>query len=210
MCSSTSAAITTSNEASAKGNASRSARTVRASDPLGASPAAAMAANSASTCVSSSALRSTATTSAPRRYASNACRPNPQPRSSTCSPAWIGNRVKSTVSMSSLLLARGDGLAVDVGSGSGHRPPGVALLDPPPTGGPERLPAVWIVQQPRQREGEVRRVAGLDQLGAVADHLGQRARTGGDQRRLTGHRLDRRDREPLVERRHDGDLRGRE
>ena len=43
-------------------------------------------------------------------------------------------------------------------------------------------------------------------LAVGADDLGQRAARGGDQRHAARHRLDRREREALVERRHDRDL----
>src|SRR5580765_3852672 len=99
----------------------------------GISPAARIAANNALTCCSSSALRSTATTLPPRRAASKACRPKPQPRSSTRSSEQIGNCVKSTVSMEVL-----DGATVDLGGGLGHRVPGVVLLDSAATGNAQR------------------------------------------------------------------------
>ena len=87
MCSSTSAAITRSNAPSGNGIRVASPRTVRAAAPAGTSPACGHRRDHvALTPRSSPASASSATTDAPRRSASNACRPAPQPRSSTRSP----------------------------------------------------------------------------------------------------------------------------
>ena len=58
-------------------------------------------------------------------------------------------------------------------------------------------------------DGERRRVAGRDEqagLVVAADDLGDGAAGGGDERHAARHRLDRRQREALVERRHARDL----
>ena len=66
--------------------------------PGGTSPASAIARHPRHLCAARPGLLSRATTRAPRRSASNACRPAPQPRSSTRSPAPAGSLAKSTVS----------------------------------------------------------------------------------------------------------------
>ena len=66
------------------------------------SPASRIAPNIPVTGPSSDGSRSNATTFAPRRYTSKACRPPPQPKSSTRSPGRTGNLRKSTVSTSAL------------------------------------------------------------------------------------------------------------
>jgi len=73
---------------------------------FGLGTASAIAAVRLATCLSSPWSASNATTSAPRRYASNACRPPPQPRSSKRSPGPTGNRRKSTVSRALLLSSQ--------------------------------------------------------------------------------------------------------
>ena len=86
MCSSTSDAMTRSKVASANGSASASPCTAAAGWSAANSPASTIAPSVPRTWATSSGPASSATTEAPRRAASNACRPNPQPRSRSRSP----------------------------------------------------------------------------------------------------------------------------
>src|SRR3954451_2571477 len=209
MCSSTSAATTRSNSASANGSCSASPCLTSASAPTGGSPACFIAWKRSLTLDSSSASMSKAMTSAPRRYISKAWRPAPQPMSSTRSPGRSPRRSKSTVSNRVLLVVVGDGLLVDLRHLGGDGPPAEQLLDALTAGGAVPLPALGAVEQGRQCRLELADVAGRDQVGAQpvrADHLGDGAGAGCDQRRGAGHQLSGRQREALVEAGHAGDL----
>src|SRR5580692_11220555 len=166
MCSSTSAAMTTSKLPSGNGIRVASPSAQVAWPSAGTSPASSMAATIALTDFSSARSVSRATTCAPRRSDSNACRPAPQPRSSTRVPGPTGRRPKSTVStvvlaglllMSRVLaghvlaghvlaghvlagLLAGDGQAVLGDGGPGHGGPGEPLLHPAQRGRRQPLP----------------------------------------------------------------------
>src|SRR6476620_4201312 len=145
------------------------------------SPAVRIAPNIPVTGASSAGSRSKATTSAPRRYTSNACRPPPQPRSSTRSPGRTGNRRKSTVStrpvLSCLSLRGGQpfhrGQVLPDG-GMGHRGPGEPLADPAQGPVRQRVPLGGGVVQPAQHGREFLVLARRDQDGGVAGDFGQR------------------------------------
>ena len=134
--------------------------------------------------------RSKATTFAPRRYASNACRPAPQPRSSTRSPGRdaepAGSRRSARVGPPSWRrdpgLGRGPfrsaaryvratvawataGQANRSGPGAARRPASSAR-------------SAGRVVQPPQHRGEFLVLARRDQHRGVAGDLGQRARCG--------------------------------
>src|SRR3954469_18844722 len=214
MCSSTSAATILSKESSGNGRLSASPVTVRAEAPAGGSPSSSMAPNIVATAASSFSSRSNATTWAPRRYSSKACRPAPQPMSSTRSPGVMRNRSKSTVSRAVLLpcgaVALGDGVPVVTDRGPRDGGPGEPFLDAFVTGRAEAHPLLGRVVQPPERRGELLDVARLHEDGSVADDLGQRARTAGDERGTGGHVLDGRQREALVQGGDRGDLGARE
>src|SRR5690349_5193699 len=184
MCSSTSAATTRSNSPSANGSASASPCLMSASAPAGTSPASFIAPKSSSTPASSSASWSNATTSAPRLYISKACRPAPQPMSSTRSPGRSPSRSKSTVSTAALLLLTplvaevGDGLLVGGGGGLGHGTPAEQLLHPGAAGRAHRRTSLGVVEQCRDRGLQLADVARGHQVGAQAvgaDDLGDGA-----------------------------------
>src|SRR3954463_9419034 len=214
MCSSTSAATTRSNSPSPNGSWSASPCLTSASAPSGTSPACFIAWKRSLTLASSSASMSKARTSAPWRYISNAWRPAPQPMSSTRSPGRSPRRSKSTVSNSVLLVAAvivvgGDRLLVDLRHLGRNRPPAEQLLDPLAATGAVQLPALGVVEQGRECCLELADVAGRDQVGAQpvrADHLGDGAGAGRDERCAAGHQLRGRQGEPLVEAGHAGDL----
>src|SRR3954454_12147791 len=216
-CSRISAATTRSNSPSPKGSESASPSLTSASAPSGTSPASAIATNISRTCDSSSASWSKATTSAPRRYISKACRPAPQPMSSTRSPGRSPRRSKSTVSTGLLLrggvvfvVVGGDGLVVDLRHRGGHGAPAEQLVDAGPAVGAHPGAPLGVVEQRRDGGLELAHVARGDQVGAVAvraDDLGDRAGTRHDERRTAGHQLRGGQREALVEAGHAGELR---
>src|SRR3954454_15636178 len=211
MCSSTSAATMRSNSPSANGSWSASPCLMSAAAPAGTSPCSFMAPKTSRTFASSSASMSNATTSAPRRYISNAWRPPPAPMSRTRSPGSSPSRSKSTVSTGALLLVVGDHFFVRRGDLDRHGAPAEELLDALAAGrAVPRLP-LRVVEQGRDRGLELAHVAGGDQVGAQpvgADDLRDRARVGGDQGRGAGHQLRGGKREALVEGRHAGQLGG--
>src|SRR6478735_5337177 len=205
MCSSTSAATMRSNSPSANGSWSASPCLMSAEAPAGTSPCSFIAPKISSTPASSSASMSNATTSAPRRYISNAWRPPPAPMSSTRSPGRRPSRSKSTVSTGALLLFApivGDHFLVGDGDLRGHGPPAEQLVHALAAGGAVPGATLRVVEHPRDGDLELADVAGRDQVGAQpvgADDLGDGPGVGDDQRRGTGHQLRGRQREALVE-----------
>ena len=105
-------------------------------------------------------------------------------------------------------LALDDGLVAGGGPGRGDLP-GEAAHDPLAPGRAEARPQVGVVEQAGDGAGQRARVVGRHEqpgLPVGADDFGQGAARRGDDGDAAGHRLDGRQREPLVERGHDRHL----
>src|SRR3954454_21491244 len=209
-CSRISAATIRSNYPSPNGSDRASPSLTSASAPSGTSPAWAIATNRSRTRDSSSASWSKATTSAPRRYISKACRPAPQPRSRARSPGPRPSLSKSTVSTCAPLAGEvGDRLVVRRGGRGRGCAPAEQLLHPTPAGRAVPLSSLGVVEERGEGRRQRADVTGRDQVGAQpvgSDHLGDRAGPRDDQRCRGGHELGRWEREALVQAGHARDL----
>src|SRR5438552_18515509 len=68
------------------------------------------------------------------------------------------------------------------------------------TSGDQRVAPRGVIEQLCQRGGEPVAIAGLHELGGLAEHAGQRPRSSGHDRYAGGHRLERSEAEALVAR----------
>src|SRR5699024_1015818 len=196
------------------GGPSASPRTVVAEPAGAASPASAMAVNICSTSARPSESWSNAVTSAPRRYASKACRPAPAPMSSSRCPGSTASRSKSTVNirlLQSALWRMLHRVHIALCGGRGDRGPTVLVQCPLPARATEPCTTLRVGEEIGQCGGERLGVSGGDACGALVfrpDNLGQRAGVTDHERCATGHCLDGGQRESLVQRGDTCDLGG--
>src|SRR5699024_10169523 len=175
-------------------------------EPAGAaSPASAMAVNICSTSARPSESWSNAVTSAPRRYASKACRPAPAPMSSSRCPGSTASRSKSTVNirlLQSALWRMLHRVHIALCGGRSDRGPTVLVQCPLPARTTEPGTTLRVGEAICQRGGEGLGVSGGNECGALVvrpDHLGQGAAVTDNEWRTAGHRLDGGQGEPLVQ-----------